>query len=147
MHGYKFDLSSDAACNSNNSAPRSDPITDGEVFTHHDNPVVEIAGGEEYVCSGDDGGRIFCYSVSGDGGLKKICDFKNPSSVLSSVCVRGATLLSSYTSGEIRIHNLRTQTIYCKISGHSRAITAMDVYPESDNNLFCMWTRASENEE
>jgi len=123
----------------------SDPVSDVAVHEDHreaqGGAIVEIGGCEKFVCSGDDSGNIVCYSaVGGDEVLRKACFFRNPGLTLSSIAVRNYTCISTYTNGQIQVHNLKTQTLYAIIAGHSRAITAMDVYPLSDEdgkNIFC----------
>ena len=62
VRAFQFDIDGES---NNNSQQKTDPITDLLVFKDHSSSITEIAGGEKYVCSGDDGGKIVCYDAVG----------------------------------------------------------------------------------
>ena len=46
-------------------------------------------------------------------------------------------LARSFRSLKMRLASLGAESLYAIVTAHSRAITALDVFPEVDNNVFC----------
>jgi len=74
----------------------------------------------------DDQGTISVWNAQS---LSKKCAFEGTGHPSTSLLITGDILMSSYTTGHIRLFSLSTETLCAEIAAHSRCINAMALHP------------------
>lgn len=93
----------------------------------HDRPITCAGASVEYCVTGDAGGTIIAWNVNKL--LEKTCCFGGTGNPVTAVCVRGEQIVAAYSTGHLRIFEIRNETLVVEIAAHSRAINAIDLHP------------------
>ena len=97
----------------------------------HKYAVCSACGIENVLATGDDYGNIILCDAFED--YENLCRFQGKGHLHRS-CWENGYVVASYTSGHLRVFNIRQQSLYIEAAAHSRAITGMDMHPS--DNLF-----------
>ena len=86
---------------------------------------------ENILASGDDYGNVILWDVFENYG--ELCRFQGDGHPCTGLVGKNGYVVSTYTSGHIRVFNVRNQNLFIEIAGHSRAITGIDMHPANDS--------------
>lgn len=118
--------------------PLLSPASTMEIVDVTAGPAPHLDPNRALVCSSDAQGEVNVHALEADGTWCHCTTFSfmtadGTPSLCTSLRMRGQRLFCAYSTGQVRVYDLLSNTLCSSVSAHARWINALEVHPKRDD--------------